>query len=120
MQTIWQFNTKRFSIDLAWDYENDVDISWDDTGETAEKLQSGEWTCALFRVRVRCDGRTVGEDYLGNSIYANVSEFRDHIGLAAKARADGHNYGSYFTDMVHSAIGEARKALCNAPKVRCA
>ncbi len=114
MQKLWQFKTARFTVELAWDYERDVDISFDDTNETAEKIHSGEWTCATFRVRVLLDGIELGCDYLNNSIYADLADFRDHIGMNAK----GH--GSYFSDMVRSAVAEARAALCNAPRLRCA
>lgn len=117
---VWEFSTARFSVSLDWEWEQSPDISWDETGETLAKLESGEWGCYTFRVLVTCDGREVGSDYLGNSIYADPAEFRDHVGLAAKGRADGHNYGSYFTDMIGEAVGEARKALCNAPRMRCA
>lgn len=117
---MWRFETKRFAV--IWDVtpSSDVDLSWDETGETAENLDSGLWTAFDSRVRVFLDGVEIGSDYLGQSIYENPSEFRDHIGLAVKARADGHNYGSYFTDMVRTAIDEARKHLCAAPRVRCA
>lgn len=61
----------------------------------------------------------IGSDYLGGSIYANPRDFfREHIGIAAKSRADGCNYGCYFPDMVHTAIEQARKTLANPPKIR--
>lgn len=119
-ETIWSFNTKRFNVSLAYDYDEAVDLSWDDTGEVRAKLESGEWCAYVFRVSVMCDGREVGADYLHGSIYADPREFRDHVGLKIKSRADGCTYGSYFVDMMHEAIGEARKALCNTPKLRCA
>lgn len=119
-ENVWTFDTARFRVTLDCAPETDVDISWDETGETADKLDSGEWLCLQFRVRVTCDGREIGCDYLGNSIYADPAEFRNHIGLAAKSRADGCNYGSYFSDMMRTAIAEARATLCKAPRVRCA
>lgn len=118
--TIWTFRTKRFAVILDWDYETDPDLSWDDTGEVAAKINSGEWVNACFRVRVMFDGHEVAADYLGNSIHADPADFRDHIGLAAKSRADGRNYGSYFTDMVRTAIAEARQCLANVPRLRAA
>lgn len=117
---VWKFETARFAVSLDWQYEESPDLSWDDEGDTIAKLESGELGNFTFRVCVTCDGREVGSDYLGNSIYADPADFRDHLGLAAKSRADGCNYGSYFTDMVSQAISEARQALCNVPRLRCA
>ena len=118
-ETLWRFKTKRFCVSLAAAPEYAPDLSWDETGETAEKLESGEWSCVCFRVRVDYDSETVGEDYLGASIYANLEDFRrEHIGLAAKSRADGCNYGCYFPGMIAEAIAEARKTLRKRPFIR--
>lgn len=111
-ETIWRFETARFTVTLDVAPEDQPDLSFDDTGETQDKVARGIWGVYLFRTRVLLDGREIGCDYLGHSIYENPSEFRDHIGARGK-------YGSYFTDMIHSAIGEARKAICEAPRVRC-
>jgi hypothetical protein len=35
----------------------------------------------------------------------------DHFGIARMSRDEGRKYGSYFSDMIHAAIGEARKTL---------
>lgn len=115
------WKTARFAVTLDWTWEDNPDLSWDDTGEVTEKINSGEWGNFTFRVRVTCDGREVGADYLGNSIYADPEEFyREHIGIRAKARAKGVNYGCYFTDMMHTAIADAREALRYPPRIRCA
>jgi hypothetical protein len=115
---IWQFRTARFRIVVGWEWENDPDLSWDETGETREKLASGEWGNYCFAVKLYCDGIEIAADYLGNSIYADPAEFRDHVGLAIKSRADGCTYGSYFTDMVRNVIAESRKLLSDAPRLR--
>ena len=112
---MWRFETARFTV--IWDVKpsDDVDISWDETGETAENLNSGLWTAFDSRMRVMLDGVEIAADYLGSSIYENPSEFRDHVGMNAK----GH--GSYFSDMVRSAVSEARQALAAAkptPRLR--
>lgn len=120
-ETLWRFNTKRFSVDLACAEEYAPDISWDESGEVREKLESGEYVCACFRIRVLLDGAEIASDYLGESIYADVSDFRrEHIGLTAKSRADGCNYGDYFSGMVRGAISAARKHLKNPPRLRVA
>jgi hypothetical protein len=125
MRTTWNnirtWKTARFTVTLDWAWEDSPDLSWDDTGEVIAQLESGELGNYTFRVLVSCDGREIGSDYLGNSIYADPEEFYlEHIGIAAKAREAGQNFGVYFTDMMHGAIAEARKALCNPPRVRCA
>lgn len=116
---IWQFKTRNFRVVLSAETEQDPDLSWDETGEVSAKLESGEWGNYCFAVRVYGPhGEELAADYLGNSIYADPAEFRDHIGLAAKARADGRNYGSYFLDMVRTTIEEAREAMADLQGVR--
>ena len=111
---VWTFDTARFSVALECAPEMDPDLSWDETGEVVEKLESGEWENFTFRVVVRCDGTEIAANYLGNSIYAHAAEFRDHFGMNAK----GH--GSYFSDMVRESISDTRKALANMPQLRAA
>jgi len=118
---LWKFETARFKVTLDCTPDDSPDLSWDETGETQAKCESGEWVCVTFRVRVMCDGREIGCDYLGNSVYADVRDFyREHIGIKALCRRDGCNYGCYFTDMVHEAIREARKTVCSVPWLRSA
>ena len=115
------WETTNFRVTLDWQREEYPDLSWDDSGEVIANLQSGEWGNYTFRVLVTCDGREIGSDYLGNSIYADPEQFYlEHIGIAAKSRADGQNYGCYFTDMLTGAINEARKTLRKSPRVRSA
>lgn len=111
-ETMWKFHTRRFSIawQIAPDY--DLDLSWDEDGSTREALESGKYQAFVSRMVVYLDGNEVGEDYLYGSIYENPAEFRDHIGMNRK----GH--GSYFSDMVRSAVAEARKRLSNVPHLR--
>ena len=115
-ETVWSFSTARFTLFLEAAIEPDPDISWDDTGETQENIALGTWTNYLFRVRLEMDGIEIATDYLGNSIHANASEFRDHIGI----KKLGENYGSYFSDMVRQVCSEARQIIRNNPKLRAA
>jgi hypothetical protein len=105
MKKMWQFKTKNFTIQWHIEADSYCDTSFDETGEIQEKINSGEWECFTSRMRVihNTTGATLGEDYLGGSIYADPAEFRDHIGAQGK-------YGSYFRDMVSTAISEARVA----------
>lgn len=113
MDTIWTFKTRNFRVTLACEPERDIDLSWDDDGEAAAKIASGEWDCVTFRVAVYGpNGEELGTDYLGNSIYADVREFRrEHIGARGA-------HGSYFRDMIGEAIKEARDAMRNLQTVR--
>jgi len=121
-ETLWAFETARFRVEWQVSPCTDLDLSWDDTGEVRENLKSGLWCAFDAAMVVYLDGREIAADYLGQSIYENPSEFRDHIGIAAKSRADGRNYGSHFSDMARNAISEARRYLAShpAPRMRAA
>jgi hypothetical protein len=111
-EEMWRFDTARFVVKWEVTPSDDVDISWDETGEVQDNLASGLWCAFDSRIVVELDGRVIGEDYLGGSIYENPSEFRDHIGMNKR----GH--GSYFSDMVREAIKDARKTLASTPHIR--
>lgn len=128
-KTLWEFNTARFAVRCTAEEEWDCDLSWDDTGETAEKINSGEWCIFCAKVAVLLDGREIAADYISQCIYADPSEFvtahRDPDPLnrnctIGKAARDGAFICHYFPDMVSIAIGEARKALANVPTLRAA
>lgn len=110
---MWSFETANLRV--VWDItpDEDVDTSFDETGETQAKLDSGEWQAFMSRMRVlhKGTGAELGCEYLGGSIYADPAEFRDHIGARGK-------YGSYFKDMVGTACEEARESLRKLQTVR--
>ena len=112
---IWRFKTARFTLVMTAEEEHDLDLSWDETGEVLEKVESGEYQVFMAKCSVLLDGNEIGADYLGQCIYSNPLEFRDHIGMNLKG------YGSYFSDMVREAIEDARgfiKAMDSKPKLR--
>lgn len=116
---MWEFKTKNFSIIASIEPDDDLDLSFDDTGEVKEKLDTGELEAFQTTVRVLYRGEEVGADYLGGSIYAEPADFfKEHLGIAAKSRADGVNYGCYFPQMVREAINEARKHFADAPRLK--
>lgn len=129
-ENLWKFETARFKVTLDWEWEQYPDISWDETDETRENLESGKWGCYSFRVRVTVDGRELSVDYLGNSIYEDVTKFvtahRDpnpmnrNCSIMRAARGGNVCICHYFPGMVSEAISAARKALCDVPRVRCA
>lgn len=75
MKTMWTFKTRNFKIE--WRIERDM---FDGAYMDAE----------------------LAAEYLGNSVYANPAEFRDHFGMRK------NNHGSYFSDMVREAVRNAR------------
>lgn len=104
MDTIWQFDTARFSVRLNCEYDQDPDLSWrDEEQEEYDREHGVEYY--VFCVEVLCDGVVIGRDYLGGSGYSDPRDF-------AKER------GGYFSDMVSEAIREARKWLASRPHVR--
>ena len=112
---IWKFRTKRFTTIVTAEPEWDLDLSWDDTGEVSEKIDSGEYEVFCAKCDVLLDGNEIASDYLGQCIYANIDDFRDHIGM------NGKGHGSYFSDMVRAAIAEARlyiRDMESKPKLR--
>ena len=115
--TIREFKTAHFRVIIDAIEEDSPDLSFDETGEVLEKVDSGEYTVFCARARVIHD--TLGElasDYLGNCIHSDISEFEDHRQCAAetrKLRAEGSNAicGSYFADMIGEVCREARKRI---------
>ena len=82
---IWTFKTARFTVKVTAEEESSPDLSWDDTGEVAEKLASGALEIFCAKAAVYLDGHEIGTDYLGNCIYAQFNEFRDHVGIGKQA-----------------------------------
>jgi hypothetical protein len=120
MLEMYRFKTAKFIVRAYIEADCDVDASFDETGETQDKLNSGEYEAFGTVVEVlTATGIKLGESSLWGSIYERPADFfKEHIGLAAKSRADGCNYGSYFPGMVREAITEARKAIAAMPAVR--
>ncbi len=113
MQTMRTIKAGRFTVRASIEPDYDLDLSWDDTGETAEKLNSGEWDAFQTKVAVYLDGNEIAADYLGGSIYADPRDFfTEHYGISATG------CGAYFPDMVRTAISEARDVLRSMQSVK--
>jgi len=105
-------STANFTVALQCCDEESPDSSWWDD-ETRDRMERGIYHSFCFRVVVLWNGREIGADYLGDSIYENPADFgKEHIGI------NGTGAGSYYSDMVRQAISEARKTLRNPPRVR--
>ena len=111
------FETANFKIVVDAEEEFDLDLSWDETGEVAEKLDSGEYIafCAHAYVLGPND-ETLANDYLGNCIYEFLGAFMDHKECGAQNReyerqGVAGRCGSYFSDMVSRVIEGARQAI---------
>ena len=73
------------------------DISFDETNETRDKINSGEWVIFCARARCFVKGIEVATDYLGNCIYPSFADFKAP--------------GGYFGDMVRTVLHETRSEL---------
>lgn len=122
--TIREFKTRNFRVivDAVEDY--DIDLSFDDTGEVLAKLNSGEFIAFCARARVfHKDLGELSADYLGGCIYESIDDFMDHMQCGEQTRKlseSGSNAvcGSYFADMVHTAIKEARQSVARAKSIK--
>lgn len=111
IETIREFNTRNFHITVNAVEDNDLDLSFDDTGEVLRDLENGTLCAFGVVVTVYAKGQKIGNDSLWGCIYKTPRDFMDHLGIKALSRKDGKNYGSYFSDMIHTAISEARKTI---------
>jgi hypothetical protein len=114
--TIREFRTEHYRVVVEALEEFDVDLSFDDDGSVSKDLDNGNLIvfCAHAYVEHMPTGKVIGEDYLGNCIYKSFDDFVDHRECGkqnrkwAKQGKDGC-CGSYFSQMISEAIGEARE-----------
>lgn len=93
------FSTKRFTVRFEALPEYDLDLSWDENGETAAALDVGEAVAFCAKVSVILDGYEIACNYLGQCIYNSFEEF------TTKYKHD------YFADMLRETIREARAEI---------
>jgi len=111
LENIYTFHTRNFTIKVDAMEENYPDLSWDETGETAEMIERGDWLCFAVKATLSFRGMEIAEDYLGNCIHENTRDFRDHLGIAKHK-----GVGSYFSQMIRNVIEEGRNTLALIPK----
>lgn len=122
-ENIWEFRTKQFAVIFSVCPDEDLDLSWDEDGETARGLDSGLYVAFVARVQVihMASGIVLGSDHLGNCVYESARAFMNHRGIKHHRPYPGAEEGlcgSYFTDMVRGAIEEARKNAASFPWLR--
>jgi len=86
--TIREFETENFRVVVDAIEETDLDLSWDENGETLRGLESGRLIafCVRARVFLNSTGQEIGSDYLGGCIYESLSAFEDHRECAKQNR----------------------------------
>jgi hypothetical protein len=119
--TIREFHTDNFDVIIDAIEEQDADLSWDDTGDTARRIDDGSLILFCARARVLFtgdDGENIklASDYLGNCVYESLEAFADHRECARytrelRAKGDDAICGSYFSDMVSNVCKEARREI---------
>lgn len=86
--TIREFETENFRIIVDALPEDDLDLSYDETGEVARKLESGLLVAFVARARVilKETDEELAADYLGGCVYEDLDAFQDHRECAAYTR----------------------------------
>jgi len=118
LDTPYRFQAGSYLVIARTVQDDDVDTSFDETGETADKIASGEWQAFGTIVDVIDQhGVVIGSDSLWGSIYADPEEFftahRDsnpenrNCSIKTMPGVIGH----YFPGMVRNATREAREYL---------
>ena len=118
MRTMWRFKTAQFTVRARIVDDYSVDTSFDETGETVERLERGDWSAFGTIVEVIKNDRVIGESSLWGNIYADPREFfvshwdseadyRNTLDMESKNSAVCH----YFPELVREAIADARKTL---------
>jgi hypothetical protein len=121
--TIREFHTRNFKVIVDALPEDDLDLSFDETGEVARKLDNGTFIAFVARARVLFHGSIVGTDYLGGCIYESLDAFQDHRECGKQNRkwerqGKTGRCGSYFHDMIREACAEARKHVRDFKAIR--
>ncbi|MGY2987688.1 hypothetical protein [Bradyrhizobium sp. USDA 4508] len=126
---MFRFETANFVVRATIHPDSDLDLSWDESGETQANLESGLWQAfgTVVTVSTR-DGIELGCSSLWGSVYEKPGEFfSDHRSADPMNRncsimreANGQNVSicHYFPGMISEAIADARKAIASMPRIR--
>jgi hypothetical protein len=95
---VYKFETARFSVQMDfapemdspdWDFQSE-----DDKAEIFRRIACGNLLWFVARVRVLCDGRVVGESYLGQCCYESAAEFL----------SDGYALATHVLELIAAAL----------------
>lgn len=116
LAVIREFRTKNFTVVVDAVEEDNLDLSFDETGEVAQKIEDGDYVAFCARVRVFFGGREIASDYLGACIYEDYSAFEDHRKAGKENRklqesGSKARCGSYMHDMIRAACQQARQTM---------
>jgi hypothetical protein len=123
----WTFKTRNFEITATCTDEPFPDLSWDESGATAEMLDSGLAVAFNVVVRVYYRGTEIASDSLGECIYGSTGEFltahrtadeMDRNCTAMRAARGNVVICHYFPSMVLEAVRAARTYFKDAPQLR--
>jgi hypothetical protein len=110
---IRSFKTRHFAVIVTAEEETDLDLSFDEDGSIRKGLERGALVAFCAKAACYYKGLEVSTEYLGNCICESPAAFMDHRGIKRYCPPGGKpgQCGSYFSDMVHTVIREAREAL---------
>lgn len=125
--TLWQFNTRRFRVELTMELDQDTDLSWRTPEQAASDVENDveyyQFACVVY-----LDDREIACDTLGGSGYSNPLDFvREHrtadpldrnCSIMRAARGENVAICHYFPGMVGAAIHQAREVLKSMPIMR--
>jgi len=112
---IREFKTQNFHVVVDAIEEFDLDLSWDETGETRKGLEDGSLIGFCARARVFLRGLEVASDYLGGCIYKDLDAFQDHRECAAYNRKLIRRYGRF---QIYRKARPHEHSLSNSDKLR--
>jgi hypothetical protein len=118
---LWSFETANFKVVCSAEEEDlpPEDSFCDQNDIDAVRNGAVDWFCASVKVYFR--GEEIAADYLGACAYESARDFvGEHIKYAAYAReqrAKGICCGSYFSQMVRTAIEEARVHIAQVKSI---
>jgi len=93
--TMREFKTQNFHVVVDAVEETDIDLSWDETGETRRGLEDGTFIAFIARARVFFRGLEVASDYLGGCVYKSLDAFEDHRECGKQNRANLKREGHF-------------------------
>lgn len=102
---IRQICTERFTVTVEAQPETDLDLSWDEDGETRRRLENGSLCAFTVKASVTYRGKEVAVDWLGECVYESPWHFMHSEGKPFAEK------GGYFGDMVRTVCQQARRNL---------